>query len=524
MDENSSLIPDEDDITDSAKLQNDQTDFQNDFMSINKWAIIPSLWCGAFLAALDSTIITATYTVIGTEFKKSEQASWIATLYMLSSSAFQPLYGGLSDMFGRKIVLVYANAIFLLGSFGCYLAQTMTQLLVARVVAGIGGAGLGTLSSIIVSDLVPLKERSTYNGFANLVFGIGQVIGAPVGGYLADSLGWRYAFLIQCPITAISILIIHYRVRLPVKSSARARLRDIDFVGSIFLIGGVILALLALQFLKSRGASQITLLTLCCSICCFMLTFYVESVVQNPIILIKVLLSRNPLLSGLTNFFGYMGFFSITFNIPLFLQVIHDEPASKAGSRLITSVVGMCVGSLTAGVITRKTKRYYELVVLGVICELVGSVLVSTFLQETASWKFQLYLFPSGLGHGLVLSSTLMAIISSVKKSEQAKATSMSYLFRVLGSAFGVSLTSTLNSFLLRKRLTVALENIPGNKQITDKVMHSFLDIRNLPQGIRSIVKQEFAGMLHTSFSLVILIEFVSLSFAVFIKQYSLDR
>ena len=176
MDENSSLIPDEDDITDSAKLQNDQTDFQNDFMSINKWAIIPSLWCGAFLAALDSTIITATYTVIGTEFKKSEQASWIATLYMLSSSAFQPLYGGLSDMFGRKIVLVYANAIFLLGSFGCYLAQTMTQLLVARVVAGIGGAGLGTLSSIIVSDLVPLKERSTYNGFANLVFGIGQVI------------------------------------------------------------------------------------------------------------------------------------------------------------------------------------------------------------------------------------------------------------------------------------------------------------------------------------------------------------
>lgn len=499
-------------------------DIKQQPIKVNKWDVIPSLWCGAFLAALDSTIVTAIYPMIGSDFQKSDQAVWVATAYMLASSAFQPLYGGLSDIFGRKPVLLFSNIVFLIGSLGCSLSQTMTQLLVARVIAGIGGAGLGTLSSIIVSDLVTLKERSTYNGFANLVYGVGQVVGAPLGGYLADKFGWRYAFLIQCPITFLSIIIINFRVKL-YSSSVKVRFRDIDFFGSFFLISAVVLALITLQELSSAvDISYKPLLTISASLICFAAVYIIESKVKNPIILLKVLLSRNPLLSGLTNFFGYMGFFAISFNLPLFLQVVHGESASKSGSRLISGVITMCVGSMVAGIVTRRTGNYYWVCIAGVTSELIGAILLTTFLEHTEGWKFQLFLCPSGLGHGLVLSATLMAIISSVNKSDQAKAISMSYLFRVLGSTMGVTASSLFINYFLTIRLKSELKDVPNHMEIIYKITKSVKEIEYLPPKLRAVVILEMATVIHKSYISVIFMEVISMSFAFFLRQYSLDR
>lgn len=495
----------------------------NNVVTVNRWEIIPSLWTGAFLAALDGTIVTAIYPVIGGDFQQSDKASWVATLYMLSSSALQPLYGGLSDMFGRKPVLLTANIIFLIGSFGCFLSQTISQLFIARVIAGIGGAGLGTLSSIIVSDLVSLRERSTYNGMANLVYGTGQVLGAPIGGYLADKVGWRYAFLIQCPITLISILVIHFRVKLPGHNKV-VGWRDIDFLGSFFLITAITLILVALQLSTSQLPIAYPAVAFTGSLTCFFIVWRTELKAKNPIILIKVLTTRNPLLSGLTNFFGYMGYFAICFNLPLMLQVVYNETASKAGSRLITSIVAMCVGSLSAGYITRKTGNYYYVCLCGVGSEILGGILLTTFLDSTRGWQFQTYLFPSGLGHGLVLSGTLMAIVSSIKKADQAKAISMSYLFRVLGGSFGITLTSIYNNFMVARVLTERLMGIPNSDQIISRVTKSVAEVEGLPEPIRSIVKSLFASVIHRSFTCVVVIECLLMAFASGIKQYSLDQ
>lgn len=489
------------------------------------WRVIPSLWCGAFLSALDSTIIAATYATIGSEFNASDQASWVATSYLLSSTALQPLYGGLSDTFGRKTALVFANSFFLIGSFFCSIAPTFSSLIVARIVAGIGGAGLGTLSSIVVSDLVPLSKRSTYNGFANLVYGVGQVVGAPLGGYFADTIGWRYSFFIQCPITLVSMLIIMFIVQLP-KPKQKGHLSDIDFMGSITLITAVTVFMLVFQYGGTTypWTSPYIYIPLISVFGLFGLFFYTEATVENPIVLLEVITSRNPLMCGLTNLFGYMAVMSVTFNVPLFLQVVIKESAKKAGSRLIAHIVGMCTGSMSAGIIIQATQRYYLVAIAGVLFELLGCSLIATFEMDTASWKYSAYLFPAGLGHGLILSATLIALISAVTRSQQAKATSVSYLFRSFGSTFGVSLTAAINTFYLQKKLPRALESFPNGSEAAKKIITSLKYIDKLPESMAQVARNVYDSVIHMSFYTTVLLEVISLGFCIFIKEYPMDR
>lgn len=489
------------------------------------WKVIPSLWCGAFLSALDSTIIASTYATIGSEFSSSDQASWIATSYLLSSTALQPLYGGLSDTFGRKAALTFANAFFLVGSFGCSISSTFSELIIARIIAGIGGAGLGTLSSIVVSDLVPLSKRSTYNGFANLVYGVGQVVGAPLGGYFADTIGWRWSFLVQCPITLVSMFAIIFLVTLP-KPHKKSHISDLDIVGSTSLIAAVTILMLVLQSagIEYAWGSPHVYLPLIISIGLFALFFRTEATVKNPIVLLEVITSRNPLMCGLTNLFGYMTAMSVTFNVPLFLQIVRHETAKKAGSRLIAQIVGMCTGSMTAGFVIQATQKYYWVAISGVLFELLGCSLIASFNTDTESWQYLAYLFPAGLGHGLILSATLIALISAVKKSHQAKATSMSYLFRSFGSTFGVSVTASINTYYLQKKLPAALSEFPDGTEIAHKIVTSVKYIDKLPLEIASVARTIYNNVLHISFYVTVLLEIISLGFCIFIKEYPMNR
>nr|QFR37091.1 MFS transporter [Cyberlindnera americana] len=495
----------------------------------DRWHIIPSLWCGAFLAALDSTVVASTYATMGSSLGDSSRASWIATGYMLSSAALQPLYGGLSDIFGRKTALLWANGLFLLGSLGCSMAGTMTQLVVARTIAGLGGAGLGTLSSIVVSDLVPLSERSTYNGFANLIYGCGMVVGAPLGGYLADTVGWRFAFWIQCPITFISLIVIYAKVNIPLSKSMQvATLRDIDFLGSISLISAVVSLLTFSQMIgevntASSSSTVLILLGLFC-IASFAAFVTIERTVHNPIVPLNVLLSRNPLLSGLTNLFGYAGAYAVMFNVPLFLQIVAGETASLSGSRLIANVVGMCSGSLSAGFIIRRTQKYYAVLILGVVLEIIGACGISMLEIGMPSWIYQFATFPSGAGHGIVLSASLMAVISSVTKEDQARATSISYLFRVCGGAFGVSLTASVNNFFLRKTLAVAFDGVSNKESLILKIMSQVTYIEKLTPELKTLAVVAFNTVIHKSFYVTIAVQVISALFALGVKEYPLTR
>jgi MFS family permease len=142
--------------------------------------------------AIDQLLAVATYAKIGSELNALNSTSWIATSYFLTLTSFQPLYGKLSDIFGRKPCLLFAYAVFAIGCLGCGLAQDMVQLCIARGLAGIGGGGMNSVVSILTTDLVPLRDRGIWQGYMNIIASVGTSVGAPLGGFLADSVGWRW--------------------------------------------------------------------------------------------------------------------------------------------------------------------------------------------------------------------------------------------------------------------------------------------------------------------------------------------
>ena len=166
--------------------------------------------------------------------------SWIAVAYLLSNTAFQPLYGRLSDIFGRRPLLIFANVVFLIGTLGCAVAPGLWTLVASRMLAGVGGGGLSILGTVILSDLVPLKKRGTFQGYANVVFSLGTSLGAPVGGLVADWLGWRWSFGIQVPLVFVSTLVVSFQLRLPHREisgeSIMDKLKRVDFMGALSVV------------------------------------------------------------------------------------------------------------------------------------------------------------------------------------------------------------------------------------------------------------------------------------------------
>lgn len=270
--------------------------------------ILPALAVGIFLAAADQTIIVSSYGKIGSEFEALNLASWIATSYFLTLTSFQPLYGKLSDIFGRKACLLFAYFVFGVGCIFCGLAQNMLQLIGARAFAGIGGGGMTTVVSILLSDVVPLRERGKWQGYLNIVFATGASTGAPLGGVLADYVGWRWAFLAQGPLCLVAFLATYLALQLPQKDDThwREKLRRVDFLGAAILICAVFLLLLAMD----RGSnvswkSLLTIISISVSLPLFLVFMLVEmKVAREPFAPGHIIFSRSMVACYLCNFFS----------------------------------------------------------------------------------------------------------------------------------------------------------------------------------------------------------------------------
>jgi len=270
--------------------------------------ILPALAVGIFLAAADQTIIVSSYGKIGSEFEALNLASWIATSYFLTLTSFQPLYGKLSDIFGRKACLLFAYFVFGVGCILCGLAQNMLQLIGARAFAGIGGGGMTTVVSILLSDVVPLRERGKWQGYLNIIFATGASTGAPLGGVLADYVGWRWAFLAQGPLCLVAFLATYLALQLPQKDDThwKEKLRRVDFLGAAILISAVFLLLLAMD----RGSnvswkSMLTIISISVSLPLFLVFMLVEmKVAREPFAPGHIIFSRSMVACYLCNFFS----------------------------------------------------------------------------------------------------------------------------------------------------------------------------------------------------------------------------
>ncbi|KAI4134394.1 MAG: hypothetical protein LQ347_001572 [Umbilicaria vellea] len=421
--------------------------------------ILPAIAIGIFLSAGDQTIIVSSYGKIGSELKALNNTSWIATGYFLTLTSFQPLYGKLSDIFGRKPALLFGYAVFGIGCLGCGLARNMNELIAARAFAGIGGGGMTTVVSILMSDIVPLRERGTWQGVINIIYASGAGCGAPLGGFLADSIGWRWSFLAQVPMCALAFVSVALALKLPkIQSSGwKAKLRRVDFLGALVLVFAVFSLLLGLD----RGSNvswsaTITIVSLCLSFPLFITFVIVEQkFATEPFAPGRIIFERTLFASYLCNFFSFAGWLSALFYIPLFFQAVDGFSATQAGVRLLPGIVAGVSGSLFGGVLMQKTGKYYWLTVCAYTSLMLGMIpiLLSTGLVANSTYGISIGLVMCGFSNGIGVTTSLIALISNASPADQAVATACSYLFRSLGSVVGLSISATVVQQSLRIQL-----------------------------------------------------------------------
>ncbi|CAO1634806.1 unnamed protein product [Jaminaea pallidilutea] len=422
--------------------------------------ILAALWIGTFLAAADGSIVATILASVGSEFKASKEVDWIGTSYLLSTCSFQPLYGRGADIFGRKTATLFASTVFGLGCLLCGLSQTFTQLCIARAVAGIGGGGLTTMSTIVTSDLVSLKDRGTYQGLGNLVFAAGSALGAPLGGLLADGrLGWRFAFLVQVPICVVHFVAVSVKVDIPGGPGSMAeKLKRIDVFGALSLVSAVVLVLIALTLGgNQRPWSDVVVWgSLLAGLCLLAVFVAVEKyVAREPLMPMTVLFRRTPGFVALSCWFISMSQFGVIFNVPGYFQAVEETTSSYAGLHLIPNAIIASTCSLASGLVIGKTGKYKKMLLVGGFCGLLGPVMMAFWQKGTTpSWAYWLTMPFPGAAYGSILTITLVALIASVQPHEMAAATGVTYLWRATGSVLGISLSSAI----LRNRLQVNLE------------------------------------------------------------------
>jgi MFS family permease len=324
----------------------------------------------------------STYGTIGTELHALSSTSWIATAYFLTLSAFQPVYGKLSDVFGRKECLLFGYLIFGIGSMCCGLARNMNELIAARAFAGIGGGGMSVCTSVMLSDIVSLRDRGTWQGYINVIYALGASAGAPLGGLLADNIGWRWAFIAQGPMCLLAFVAVAFVLHLPKQDHShwKEKVGKIDFLGAIVLVVAVFGLLLGLD----RGSNvswsnPITIAGLSTTPLFIVFVLVEKYVARNPFAPGRIILNRTLFACYLCNFFSFSGWLAAIFFIPLYWQVIGDYSAAHAGLLLLPSIICGVSGSLFAGFYMKRTAKYYWITVMAYTDLVIGQSVIVLF-------------------------------------------------------------------------------------------------------------------------------------------------
>nr|ANC28057.1 major facilitator superfamily [Polyporus umbellatus] len=487
---------------------------------------------GIFLVALDTTVITSTYASIGSQFEQLQNTSWIATGYMLSLTSFQPLYGKLSDIFGRKSCLLFAYSVFALGCLCCGLARNMTELITARALAGVGGGGISTMTSIIMSDVAMLRQRGMLQGVVNIAWAIGQATGAPLGGIMADGVGWRWAFLLQVPVTVLAILSVGLGLNLPRPSAGnfREKLARVDFAGAGMLVVSMFLLLFGLD----RGGNvswtdHMTIVSLLLS-AIFLVMFVAVELrwAREPFAPKRIVVHPTLLASYLCNLFSNGATITVFFHVSLYLQAVRGFSASDVGLTLLPTIFGGVSGSLAAGLFMQKTGKYYVFTLAMFVLMLVGNIMISLVTGVTAFSLAGLILgiIVNNFGIGAGINSTLVALIANAGPDDQAIATAVSYLFRSLGSVVGLSVGTALAQDILRQSLRKRLTGQPGVDvdEITRRVRESLGYIGQLEPAVRAKVVRSYQDGLQATFWFTVTLSVLTVLISLYIKEKPLAR
>ena len=418
------------------------------------WIMYIPILAVFFVATFDSTLMASSHPVITSYFHSSNSASWLSTVFMLTSTTFQPLYGRLSDAFGRKLLYVFSLCVFGGTTAWCGLAQSMTGFIVARAFCGLGAGGVMAMASIITNDLVKIEHRGVYQSYINIFFGLGSSCGAAFGGFLCDHLGWRWAFGIQVPPVLLILILGLISVpgnlgpNLAMNSDEKwyQTLRDFDFAGSICMTAMTACLILGLNLggnvLPWTHPLIISSLVLC--VVAGAALFQVERRAKRPVMPLPLLISVPKANLLWSNFFSQIGLLTIIFNAPLYFQAVKLDTPSISGFRLAAPSVTLTLCAVLTGFYINWTGRLKVPMVIGPTLMLLGSVLLSSMWDNIPKWLATIFLVPASAGQGFMYPATTMSLLAVSVKGDQAVVTASIGVFRNLGAVMGVAISSLI--------------------------------------------------------------------------------
>jgi len=464
-------------------------------MSRNRIILVTAgIMLSLFLASMESTVVaTAMPTIVG-QLGGLEHYSWVFSAFMLASTTTVPLYGKLSDIYGRRKLYVFAMGLFLIGCLLCGLANSMTTLIFARAIQGIGAGGILPLAFILIGEMFSLEQRAKMQGFFSGVWGVSSIVGPLLGGFLVDQLSWRWIFYINVLPGLLAAALVGLAWRDQVRSHERPA---IDYAGATLLTVSVVMLLLGLM-----EAGAFSWILIAGAILLFILLIWVERRAADPVLPLR--LFRDGLFSTATAhgiLTGWALFGSISF-IPLFVQAVMGTSATQAGITITPMLLGWVMASII-GTRLLLTIGYRKLGLIGTATFTVGAFLMSRAGMNTSQISLMIFVTLMGIGMGLSIPAFLIAVQTSVERRQLGTATSTLQFSRSIGGTLGVSVMGAALSARLASNLIASHLDLELVRQLLDP----------LP-GLEVVIAEGARAAMADAIHLVFVIAFVAAALA----------
>ena len=430
--------------------------------------ILIGLMMGMFLAALDQTVVSTAIRTIADDLNGFSLQAWATTAFLITSTISTPLYGKLSDIYGRKPFFLFAISIFIAGSALCGLSRSMYELAAFRAIQGIGAGGLFSMALAIIGDIVPPRQRARYQGYFLAVFGTSSVLGPVLGGLFAGAnsilgiSGWRWIFYINVPIGLAALVVVNRVLHIP----HTRRDHRIDWQGAVALIIGLVPLLIVAEQGRIWGwSSGRSMLCYGLGIVGLVLFYLAERMCKDDALIpLRLFRGRTFTVATMSSVIIGMGMFGAILVLPLYLQIVKGYSPTGAGLATLPLVLGIMAGSVISGQTISRTGRYKIFPIVGTGLMVVGLYLFSLIGADTPLWKTALIMPIVGLGLGGNMQPIILAIQNAVSPREIGVATSSVTFFRQMGGTLGTAVF-----------LSVLLSTLPG------RIADAFNSVRGTP-------------------------------------------
>jgi len=485
--------------------------------------VIFGLMTGLMLAALDGTIVaTALPTIVG-EFGGIDQLSWVVTAYLVASTTSMPLFGKISDLYGRKKVYQSAIVIFLVASVLCGASQSLGQLIAFRALQGVGAGGLMALSFTIVGDIVPPRERGRYTGYLTGTFALASVIGPLIGGFLTDQWSWRWVFYVNVPIGIVAFFVTGIVLRLPVRRTEHS----LDIAGSLLLVTSILSCLLATVWASEEfgWASPTTIglyLLALVAVAAFILQ---EQRAAEPVLPLRMFERPGFAAAVGVSFLTGVAMFGAIVYLPLYFQSVQGKAAANAGLLLLPLMMSMMAGSLTAGRLTSITGRYKVFPIVGTLVAALGLYAMSTMDPTTPRVVSSLWMILFGAGIGIAMPVLTLAVQNTVEMRDLGAGTASVNFFRTLGGTLGVAAFGTLLNRQLVSNLADGLVGLEVPSGVApESLARSPKVIAELAEPLKSAIRFALSDAITAIFFAAVFVMLAGFVVSLFMREVELGQ